>query len=787
MKTALKSSSILRSALCSSVAISSLAASQLILATTTQAQDAIEVIVVTARKREESLEEVPVSISAVNAEKLERAGVTSLTEFFSLVPGVENNEDGSRIASKPAIRGVGSQENSSIRAKVTSFIDGMPILGTQGISSFAGLSQVEVLRGPQSAAFGRSTFGGAINYVTRDPGDELEINLRAGFGTQNTRDLSAVVSAPLSDYLGVILTGEEKNYGGPDKWVTTSGDQLGKRNDWLASAKLAFGADEKFQGEIFYMHQDVNDGHDPVLLASTTQLVPHPDDPDGMCAINGGGNSCVILGAVDTSLVPLVFDYDFDNPTNPILKPGARIKRDRVHGRLSSEFADGYSVTLLGSYTDEEGESWFDRDTLTLPAMSTIHAASSPEISEAYGEARVASPAADRLNWLIGASIYDYDFTNTVFNNKIANIVMDFFAEGATNVGIFFNLGYNVSDRLTASFEGRYQIDKIRGEFPANPSRNAPAAIALKETTKSFQPRVSLTYAVNDANNFYVQVARGTNPAGFNVNAQDPILNQTAASENFDLSAFLTFDEETIWSYETGLKGRLADSALRYAAAVYYLDWKGYVQPATVNWTPASGMLLPGTAPTDYFSRLFVDSGDLDGFGVELEAVWDATEQLQFDGAFAYSGVKFNKNSCSIIPTDYGVPPIRTSPFQCASLDGAVPPMFSRYTTSISATYTVPLSSALDGYGRIYHAYRSKRYTEVINTDFIKGYHTVNLNVGVRSERWFAELYVKNLFDDDTPAGAVRFFDGRLPGMVFNTTYQLRRPRQIGVSLGYDF
>ena len=200
-------------------------------------------------------------------------------------------------------------------------------------------------------------------------------------------------------------------------------------------------------------------------------------------------------------------------------------------------------------------------------------------------------PANDRFNWLVGASIYDYDYTNTVFANFSTGAVMDFFAEKATNKGVFFNLGFDVTDRLTVSAEGRYQSDKISGVYPANVARGAPADISGTQTTNSFQPRVALSYEFADRNNFYVQIARGTNPAGFNVNALDPTLNATATSQGLDLSSFTSYTEETMWNYEAGIKGSLNGGTLRYSAAVYYIDLKGYVQPVTLNWTPANGVL----------------------------------------------------------------------------------------------------------------------------------------------------------------------------------------------------
>ena len=789
-----------RSALLSGIAISALTATQMVFATGAYAQtadsqsaasnDANEtVIFVTARKREETLTDVPVSISAVSADELDRAGVDSLTSLFAIMPGVENNSDGSRLAAKPTIRGVGSTENATIRAKVTSFIDGVPTIGSQGIGAFGGLQQVEVLRGPQSAAFGRSTFGGAINYVTRDPGDSPELSVRLGLATDDSYRVGITGATPLiGDDVRLLVSLDKNVYGGSDRFVTTSGDQLGAQDSELAMVKLGFGSTSAFQAEIMYMYQNIDDGANPILFANLNQLVAHPDNPAGTCAVNGNGAaSCVILGAVDTDAVPRIFDYDYDNANNPVLDPGTRIKRHRVQGKVSTEFSDGYSVTAVGMFADEEGDTGFDRDLFTSAANKTIHVVSTPDITEYYGELRVASPADGPFNWLVGASIYDYDYTNTVFANFSTGAVMDIFAEKATNIGGFFNVGFDVTDKLNISAEGRYQVDKISGAYPANPARGAPEAIGNEQTTKSFQPRLSVTYALSPSSNIYFQVARGTNPAGFNVNVLDPVLQTTAASENFELAAFESYDEETMWNYELGVKG--ASGGLSYAASVYYIDLKGYVQPVTANWTPADNVLLPGRIANDYFSRVFVNTGDLNGFGAEFEGAWQVSDALEVSGSLAYNGATFSDSSCSPIPVDYGVPAVQTSPFRCAGVGGNTPPLVSRYTTSLAATYTVPLSASVDGFVRADHSWRSKRYTEQINTDYLQAYHTVNLRAGIRTTSDVTvELFANNLLDDDTPAGAVRFFDPRLTaGMTYNTSFQPRRPRQFGINLSYDY
>ena len=125
------------------------------------AQQTLEEIVVTARKREESLQDVPVSISVMSADLLAQAGIRDQFDLFEMTPGLEfDTVTGDRNSGNPSIRGIQSQEIATTRQKSTSFLDGLPLIGQTGSLQFIDVSRIEIFRGPQSAAFGRSTFAG---------------------------------------------------------------------------------------------------------------------------------------------------------------------------------------------------------------------------------------------------------------------------------------------------------------------------------------------------------------------------------------------------------------------------------------------------------------------------------------------------------------------------------------------------------------------------------------------------------------------------------------------------
>ncbi|MGE4658414.1 MAG: TonB-dependent receptor plug domain-containing protein, partial [Gammaproteobacteria bacterium] len=137
-------------------------------------QNVLEEIIVTARKREENLMEVPVSVSVLSSDLLMDSSVIDQFDLYELTPGISYDQSQDRQGARASVRGVWTRAQNPVRAKVTSFIDGVPVLGQTGSLQFSGIDRIEVMRGPQSAAFGRATFSGAINYVTSNPGEELE-------------------------------------------------------------------------------------------------------------------------------------------------------------------------------------------------------------------------------------------------------------------------------------------------------------------------------------------------------------------------------------------------------------------------------------------------------------------------------------------------------------------------------------------------------------------------------------------------------------------------------------
>jgi iron complex outermembrane receptor protein len=432
----------------------------------------LEEIVITGRKREESLTDVPVSISVLGESLLADTGILTQNELFELVPGIYYDEGPDRNAAFPSVRGVQSNEIATNRTKVTAFVDGMPILGSQGAIGFGNAAQVEVYRGPQSAAFGRSTFGGAINYVTRDPGDTFEANISMEASDYGRRLVRGGVSGPLTDTIGYMINGEYEDSSAPDEFVASDGTQYGARGTESISGKLVFTPSDSLNVELSFSHTDVSDG--PTAEYYITEEARDACFADGGFinpAMMGGG--LYIDGTMDCDWsqgASLYAQNDrttqlenaFDNAAFAAQFPqyqgltaqqqddllflaqsqsvegdymGAQDERDRFTAQVDYLMDSGNAIQfsfmkseeyyIRGNDTGRDpttpitfapgmmGSPWDLVDMGPAATLGTIM--SDPtDINETYAEIRWVSPAEERLRYVVGASFYDYDFLTTL-------------------------------------------------------------------------------------------------------------------------------------------------------------------------------------------------------------------------------------------------------------------------------------------------------------------------------------------------------------------------------------
>lgn len=423
---------------------------------TVMAQDgatSLEEIVVTGRKREESLIEVPVAISTLNANDLAERGILSQQALFDAIPSLTYDvNNAGRSGANPGVRGVQSELIASNQQRVNSFIDGIPMAGNSGTLQFSGIDAVEVYRGPQSAAFGRSTFVGAINYVTANADDEFSGDVRVGTSEHGNNEIGIALTGPLTDWLGYRISYLEGDNEGPDEWTATDGTRMGSEETQQITAKFNFDVTDSIYGEIMYSRLDTFDvasaafvldpancvgdsGIGVTSMMATVELLSGAFDCDASPPAGGIPNEHDVLGQFITAYDEALFttaatvaagpaagtvtgDLDGDGVlsvtewlaqdlngatyeqhllVNTIPNPGADALRDRFQGELSFEIGDGL-LQVLGMYSDEESFSWSGNNYSDTQAAITTPTTGPPPL-------RVTSLSNNLMNMVVDSKI----------------------------------------------------------------------------------------------------------------------------------------------------------------------------------------------------------------------------------------------------------------------------------------------------------------------------------------------------------------------------------------------
>lgn len=785
----------------------------------------LEEVMVTARKREESLQDVPVSISVVDDDFIKQVGMFDMFDLFENVPGIQYNQDHDRQGVRAAVRGVQAEAQNPVRAKVTSFIDGVPMLGQIGSLQFQGVERIEVMRGPQSAAFGRATFAGAINYVTKKPGDEIAGEVYVATSDLDRNIIAGSLSGPITDTLGFTVDASFDEYRGDDDWVTTDGRTLGKTSTEYLTAKLVWEPSNSFDMNLRVLHLETDD--DPPLewnLPKAERLsCTNFTLPNGQLYVQGAWNCDPSIpegGAPqnahpEETLTPGTPQY-YQAQTFAVLEPGSYVKRDRAQGELNFSMANDSLIQVLVSYSEEELRRWFDVDRSaqvprfmgTMIVGGFVRSRANPsEIEETYAEVRWVSPGDQPLRWVVGASYFDYTF-NTLFWDQLAGELLGLEDEAnggnpflpvgvnsdvATNIGIFGNLTWDVTDRTTLSAEVRFQEDDVTNVSEVT-------GFEANNTTTSWQPRLAINHALNEDWSVYGQLSSGTNPAGVNIDILNPeTLASLAAAQaagyiSYGADFLLSFKEEQLTNLEVGIKGTAFENRLRLSAALYLMKWEDMIQPGTVDWDGPwnDGTYSNGRIFTVTSGGGFLNQGDADLSGIEVEANWLATDNWIFSGSLSHAKQEF-ADSCSVDPLAWGYEPTDfvedgNVVTDCYRVDGNSLIRQPDTTIALSGTYMASLGVAdWDWSARVGARYSSKEYIDVMNLAYLDSRTILDASLSFYNDNWNITLFGNNLTDDDTPRNLQYLRDWNFNDNILGFNIRPRTPAEYGIRLRYQF
>lgn len=714
-----------------------------------QAQVAVEEIIVTARKRGENLMDVPVALTALTGDALIEKGIRGFNELNDFVPGLRYESQAANRNDRGfhtiTMRGMYPGDSPN-RQAVTAFVDGVPIPGG-AIPGLTNIERIEVVNGPQSAYFGRSTFAGAINFITKAPANEFAGVIDMSLGSYSTADVNVSVEGPLvEDKFSARVSSRYYQTNGRYENTGRSG-KLGERE--TVSGALSFLAQPSDDLRIRGYFTTWRDSDGPSAQGALNELDYNCAAGGNGRAVNGRNYFCGGIGSIPRARFA-------QNDTPPVdlrgLVDGSGVHQSDFIDSLGLERRE-YQANLVGDYTfnDYTLSASFGKNQNKWAALTETYNRP-PEATGYYryvflpydidnhsGELRLTSPANERFTFLVGANFYH---ESILFDVRAAaapvgsafatlTVLTDYRAD---TTGLFGAASYDFTDAFSLNVEARYQWDKIHH------IQRTATGLQSEKTFRSFSPRVILNYAVNDDVSTYLSFARGTRPGTFNLNflslsqfAQDQITSQFGTVP-------LAIAEETLRTYEAGVKGDFADGTFRLLAAAYYGEWRdrqinqNFLYRATAAATTTSSITL--TLP----------NGRTNLWGLETQATFVASDHLTFDGTFTWAETDIRNTACA----------------ECVAINGVLNPVGNRmerypaYSGTVSATYTHDFAG---DWKASYHGdfvYTGRQYETAANVAWTKPAYKFHARLGVSNEMYTVELYGRNIFDDKTPSNILR-------------------------------
>jgi iron complex outermembrane receptor protein len=753
------------------------------------ATTALEEILVTARKREERLQETPVSVTAFTADNLRARSMDGLDQIARFVPNLDIGAGAGNSASPSTptiyIRGIGQFDFIiTTDPGVGIYVDGVYVARSTGaIMDMLDIERIEVLRGPQGTLFGKNTIGGALNIVSTTPSDVTTGKFELIGGERERFEARGYISGPISDKVAAKAALSYKHKGGygdrlsyPDGAKTGEqggienvGGRLGVRAQLsdTFTADLGFdfsiNRDEAVVNKFFYT--DVNTAP---MAGIWNMLVGIPNDTpltndfatpgryDNYSTGTNRSDQDIFGGHVTLTWDPGVVTVKSitayrsldsfvgrDGDGTPMNLNGADYDLDQEQFsqelQLSGKSFNDRLTWLIGGFYLHEKADEVNNGTVMGGLFDALEALPDAVIPLAPGVTCPAAPPAPCLGGPGNPMNIGFDF-DLLFVNKIKIDSLAVFAQGS----------YFLTDDLSVTLGIRHTYEKkdyvsVLSRRVASGANIAPPNTALSDSWSSTSPKAGIEYRITPDAMIYLSAAHGFKSGGYNGRA-------------FNAAAFTSFDPEKIWSYEAGFKSEWFDRRLRLNAAAFYNDYTNIqLTIAQVNQDGSIQVLVDNAA-----------AGKSKGFEVEMQAV--PFENFEIAAGLGYLDTKYTK-------LEPGAPVTLTSKF----------PRAPEWTLNLAAQYTLPLANYGSLTFRSDYSYRSKFYVDANNNEIIAedGYGLVDARITYAPENgnWQFAVFGQNLTNEDYITAGL---DGR-GTLGFYDVQKAGRPREFGASLMFQF
>ena len=773
----------------------------------TQAGDTpmIEEVLVTAQKREQSLQEVPISITAFSNAEIERSGINEFSDYAARTPNLGFGQQGNRSSTKVAIRGItniGGKANSvGIYEDEFNIAPNILVTGHSRTAdtSLYDVERIEVLRGPQGTFFGRNTMGGAISITTRkpDPTDnfgslKLEADDWGGYMGRLSYNL------PLGQSSAFLFTGYYRKVG---DFIDNIGPSGASNEGKEKGGRLAFRTEPTDDLSINISVATSDLSQDMQSMIPSGELASIPSDMVDVVNFWPFLWQPFPVPPIDTSQYPEwplpVTDVPFYPDNYSVvatdLPYASDSETDTVIMNIGWDFSDDLTLTSVTGWTQNEFSLFGDGDYSIYPAFTVGRDSKATAWSQEF---RVASFGNDRFDWMVGGIYSEDEISETDISTHLATdpyltawgaTLFALAAQGGQidfsdptiqfllinglvppvfggmtlgnfedvdrsndtdSFALFGDITWHLTDSLDAAFGLRYTDDSLTFTEVTRPTVILPVGTDVQTTSFSdWSPRFNLNWFTTKDTMVYGTVSKGYKVGGVN----SDVTASLPEVEKF-------FDEETGWNYEAGIKSAFANNRVQINAAVFYFDWQD----------------LQVRGQDVLSQRQFVQNAtDATSKGLEIEMVTAVTANQtlrlaygRLDSTFGYFPNAVDLNGDVFDAT------------------GNTIPFAPDNTFSASYEIDIPLDMSFDAYLRFDYSYVDDQFTDAANTPnrLLPSYQLFNARAGIANDRFDFALWIKNAADEEYVLGNNNL-ETFYPGFLRS----VGAPRQYGATLSVFF
>jgi len=732
-------------------------------ASTTCAQERfiLEEVIVTAQKRAQSLQDVPISIQAVDGEAIAKANISRLQDLSDNMPNVTIAK--SSTNARVYVRGIGTDSNAGFEQSVAIYTDGMYMgRGQQSKFPFIDIERVEVLKGPQGILFGKNATAGALNITTKNPGDEFEGEVRLAGGEYGETSGHLVLSGPLSDNLGGRVAVFGRKFDGYMNNKALDRDEE-QREEYGVRATLAYDSGQQLRANLKY--------------------------ETGRFYTDGTNYQVTFDPQYSAALTPLMGEGKLDfnkNEANDGLEGGQAVANktelDNLILKLDYDVGE-HTLTSITSYSQYLWDNSIDADFSPLSIANQIR---NEDFNQVAQELRLVSPGNQTLDYIVGTYVQQNSLDVSTYTIADATLLgapitagaLDTFQQKSSTVAIFGQLDWNMTDNFTVTAGLRWGQEKkdvenqlVSGLYDLSPSstgdfvigRLGGAAHQLDQNRSETHtsPMLRAQWDYSDQAMIYASMSRGYKGGGFDASGLNGSTGTTPDSS-------FEFEEEKVTAYEIGGKMDLQNGAANLNWALYHSIYED-LQVSTYNGT---GFIINNAA------KAIVQ-------GAEIDYRWAISEQWMLNANAAYLDFEwdeFTNAPCTVAQED-----VFSGSGDCSQdLTGERGALTPELTASIGLQYQRSLGDHLELRSELNINYSDDYFAESdLDANLVQDSYTkVNLYLALASadDQWEIALLAKNLTDEKISSAG-----NDNPLIDFAYRRYLEPPRQLSIQGTWKF